>query len=60
MVKCVIGKAGEAKQDSDALSNTPGADIIARSVGSMNTSAESISNSQNLHHYLLVKCLGNK
>lgn len=44
MVKCVIGKAGGAKQDSDALSNTLRAYFNAESVRSVGTSAESINN----------------
>lgn len=38
MVKCVIAKAGGAKQDSEALSNTLRADVMAESVGSIETS----------------------
>lgn len=50
MVRRVIGKAGGAKQDSDALSNTLRADVMAKSVGSIGTSIESINNSQKLPH----------
>lgn len=44
MVKCVIAKAGGAKQDSEALSNTLRADVMAKSMGSIETSAQSVHN----------------
>lgn len=50
MVKCITGKAGGAKQDSDALSNTLRADVMAKSVGFIGTSAERINNSQRRPH----------
>lgn len=50
MVKCVTGKAGGAKQDSDAQSNALKADVMAKSVGSTGTFAENINNSQKLSH----------
>lgn len=44
MVKRVIAKVGGAKQDSEALSNTLRADVMAKSVGSIETSAQSVLN----------------